>query len=303
MTTVAPTDGIPIPALDGVRHRYLTVDGVRFHLAEAGADDAPPVVLLHGFPQHWYAWRGVLADLSPDHRVIAFDLPGFGWSGPSPRGYSSAERAWQLIALLDQLGLDEVDLVGHDWGAWLAFEVGLTYPQRVRRLVAISEIHPWPLQRRLVPRLWRMWVTMLFEIPVLGRVLAARASVVSWFLTRDARNRSVWSDDLIATYAAVAALPDVAAAGQRMHAAFVMRDIAALVLRRRWKAPYDIPTLMIAGDNDSYVPAALMEPPSHRTNVLQVVTVPGGHFLLDENPGAVSRAVRSHLIDGPRRTD
>ncbi|MET7283970.1 alpha/beta hydrolase [Kribbella sp. NPDC005582] len=286
---------VELPALERVRHRYLTAAGVRIHLAEAGAEDAPPVVLLHGFPQHWYAWRGVLADLADDHRVISVDLPGFGWSGPSPNGYSTAERARQVVALLDQLGLGAVDLVGHDWGAWLAFEVGLSYPQRVRRLVAISEIHPWPLQRRLVPRLWRMWVTALFEIPVLGRVVAANAKVLSWFLSRDARDKSVWSEELVTTYTTVAAQREVAAAGQRMHAAFVTRDIAALVLRRRWKAPYEIPTLMVAGDNDSYVPAVLMERPRHRVQTLEVVTVAGGHFVLDENPGAVSRAVRSHL--------
>ncbi|MFI5733039.1 alpha/beta fold hydrolase [Kribbella sp. NPDC051587] len=297
MTTVAPGDGITMPSVEGVRHRSVTVGGIRFHLAEAGADDAPAVLLLHGFPQHWYAWRGLLTELSDNHRVIAVDLPGFGWSAPSPTGYSTAERARQVMALLDELGIGEVDLVGHDWGAWLAFRIGLDAPRRVRRLVAISEISPWPLQRRLVPRLWRMWVTAIFEVPFLGRVLGANNRVISWFLTRDARNRSIWTDRLVASYADVAARREVATAGQRMHAAFVMRDISALVLRRRWKAPYDVPTLMVAGDNDSYVPAALMEQPRHRADTVRVVTVPGGHFLLDENPSAVSRVVRMHLAD------
>jgi pimeloyl-ACP methyl ester carboxylesterase len=255
------------------------------------------VLLLHGFPQHWYAWRGLLADLAGEYRVVAVDLPGFGWSGPSPRGYSTAERGRQLIALLDELGLDRVDLVGHDWGAWLAFHVGLCWPTRVRRLVAISEIHPWPLQRRLVPRLWRMWVTAIFEIPLLGRVLGARARVISWFLTRDARDPSIWTEQLLAAYTAVAARREVAVAGQRMHAAFVARDVVRLVLRLNWRAQYDIPTLMVGGDNDSYIPPALMDAPGSRAAVLPVVTVPGGHFLLDENPVAVSRAVRSHLAD------
>lgn len=294
-SAVVPTGEGPMPQVDGVRHRFVTASGVRFHLAEAGPPGAPPVLLLHGFPQHWYAWRGLLADLAIRYRVIAVDLPGFGWSGPSLRGYSTAERGRQLIALLDELGLDRVDLVGHDWGAWLAFHVGLRQPARVRRLVAISEIHPWPLQRRLVPRLWRMWVTVMFEIPLVGRVLGSRAQTISWFLRRDARDPSVWTEQLVADYSRVAARRQVAIAGQRMHAAFVVRDIARLVLHLDRRARYDIPTLMVAGDNDRYIPPALMDSPGHRTPWLPMVTLSGGHFLLDENPTAVSRAVRGHL--------
>jgi pimeloyl-ACP methyl ester carboxylesterase len=284
-----------LPHVPGVRHRFVTVRGVRLHLAEAGSDTAPAVVLLHGFPQHWYAWRAVIAALAQDHRVVAVDLPGFGWSDPAAHGYSTAERARDTIALLDELGIGKADLVGHDWGAWLAFRLALDAPDRVRRLVSISELHPWPLQRRLLPNVWRMWVTALFELPGLGSAAQKRRGLIRWFLTRDARNPTVWSDELVTVYATPAARAATARAGQRMHAAFVVHDIARLVLRRDHRRHFETPTLLIAGDRDAYIPPRLVAVPPKHAEFVRVQVVEGGHFVLDENADAVISAIRSHL--------
>ena len=264
-----------LPHVAGVRHRWVDVRGATVHVAEAGPDDAPVVLLLHGFPQHWYAWRGVVDDLARDRHVVVPDLPGFGWSEPATHGWTTTERARDTLALLDALSLTgPVDVVGHDWGAWLAFRVALDAPERVRRLVAVSELHPWPLQRRLVPRLWRIWVTALFEVPGLGSAVVRRRGVVRWFLSRDARDRAVWTDELVDVYASVAARPDVAHAGRRLHSAFVLHDIARMVLRRDGRRAYDVPTLMVAGDRDAYIPPALVAPPRSRADVVQARTVP-----------------------------
>jgi pimeloyl-ACP methyl ester carboxylesterase len=295
MTTVTPLGTLDHPTVPGARHRYLTIRGTRLHVVEAGSDAAPAVLLLHGFPQHWYAWRHVIQALAEDRRVIAVDLPGFGWSDPSVHGYSTSERANVVVALLDALDVDIADIVAHDWGAWLAFRVALDAPRRVGRLIAISEIHPWPLQRRLLPNLWRMWVTALFEVPGLGSLVQRDRRVVRWFLSRDAVDPTVWTDELVDAYAARAAGPAVARAGQRLHAAFVVRDIARLILGRDRSRAFAAPTLLLTGSHDTYIPAGLLVPPRARESWLRVETVEGGHFLLDENPRGVIAAVRSHL--------
>jgi pimeloyl-ACP methyl ester carboxylesterase len=297
MPTVTPLNALDLPRVPGVRHRYLSIRHTRVHVVESGSDTASAVLLLHGFPQHWYAWRDVLQALARDRHVIAVDLPGFGWSGPSVHGYSTSERVRGVIALLDALGVDVADIVAHDWGAWLAFRVALDAPRRVGRLVAISEIHPWPRQRRLLPNLWRMWVTALFEMPGLGSLVQRDRRIVRWFLSRDAVDPAVWTDELVDVYAARAADPAVARAGQRLHAAFVMRDIPRLIVGRDRPRPFTTSTLLLGGSRDTYIPPGLLTPPPARNAWLRVQTVEGGHFLLDENPTGVIAAVRSHLSE------
>jgi pimeloyl-ACP methyl ester carboxylesterase len=284
------------PEVPGVRHRFVALDGVRFHVAEAGAPDAPAVLLLHGFPQHWFVWRDVVPHLAAGRRVLAVDLRGSGWSDAPPRGYATADRVGDVLALMDALGVDRADVVGHDWGGWLALRLALDHPDRVRRLVSISMAHPWPLQRHLAPRVWRWWVTALFEVPGLGdRILRTRPWVTGWLLSRDAARPGVWTPALREVYAAVAAEPDRAAAGRRLHARLVVRDIPRLLLGRDRRRRFDTPTLLLVGDRDALLPAAVLTAPAARAHVLTVRTVTGGHFVVDENPHEVAAAVLDHL--------
>jgi hypothetical protein len=77
--------GRPMPEVEGVRHRMVEVGEVELHLAEAG--EGPPLLLLHGYPQHWYVWRQLISDLARDNHVMAPDLRGFGWSQAPREGY------------------------------------------------------------------------------------------------------------------------------------------------------------------------------------------------------------------------
>jgi pimeloyl-ACP methyl ester carboxylesterase len=82
------------------------------HLAQAG--EGRPIVMLHGWPQHWYLWRRVIPLLAPHARVLCPDLRGFGWTDAPGRGYDRETMAQDVLALLDELGLERIDLVGHD---------------------------------------------------------------------------------------------------------------------------------------------------------------------------------------------
>ena len=126
----------PMPHLDGVSHRDVEAAGIRFHVAEAGAGE--PVVLLHGWPQNWYCWRKVIPLLAPERRVICPDMRGFGWSDAPPGRYDKQTMADDLIALLDALELERVDLIAHDWGAWAGFIACLDHPERIRRYLALN---------------------------------------------------------------------------------------------------------------------------------------------------------------------
>ena len=95
----------------------MDVGEVRIHIAETGT--GPPIVLLHGEPQHWYAWRHVIPRIADRYRVICPDLRGMGWSDAPASGYDKERMATDMLTMLDQLDLDEVRLVGMTTaGSW-----------------------------------------------------------------------------------------------------------------------------------------------------------------------------------------
>ena len=94
--------------------------------------DAPPLVLLHGWPQHWYLWRNVIPAVADRYRVLAPDLRGFGWSDAPAGGYRKERMASDVLGLLDALGVERAQLVGHDWGGWIGFLLGAPRPRALR---------------------------------------------------------------------------------------------------------------------------------------------------------------------------
>jgi pimeloyl-ACP methyl ester carboxylesterase len=135
----------PFPPCAGVRHAFHDVaTGIRMHVAEAGPADGPPVVLLHGWPQHWWCWRGVIPPLAEaGFRVLAPDLRGSGWSDAPPGAYDKEQLASDVLALLDALGIEQATLVGHDWGGWTSQLIALRAPERVPRLVLCNIAPVW----------------------------------------------------------------------------------------------------------------------------------------------------------------
>src|SRR4051794_9991824 len=106
------------PDAPGVTHDWVDAGGLRTHVALAGPEDAPPLMLVHGWPQNWWAWREVIARTKDRYRVIAPDLRGHGWTDAPRDGYGKDQLATDLLALLDAMGLERVTWVGHDWGAF-----------------------------------------------------------------------------------------------------------------------------------------------------------------------------------------
>jgi pimeloyl-ACP methyl ester carboxylesterase len=121
----------------------VTVNGLSFHVVDEGA--GPPVLLLHGFPDSSALWRHQIPALvDAGHRVIAPDLRGFGESD-RPEGvaeYAMPTLVGDVVGILDALGVERADVVGHDWGAGVGWALATMVPQRVQRYVALSVGHP-----------------------------------------------------------------------------------------------------------------------------------------------------------------
>lgn len=124
-----------------IEHRLLAVNGIQLSLYAAGPENARPVWLLHGFPECWYAWRAQMAALSAaGYRVLAPEMRGYGQSSAptDPAAYDLLTLCGDIQAAMDALGQSDAAVVGHDWGAPVAWHLALLEPERVRALAALS---------------------------------------------------------------------------------------------------------------------------------------------------------------------
>ncbi|KAL5539924.1 hypothetical protein UlMin_043063 [Ulmus minor] len=129
--------------MEGIEHKFVKINGINMHVAEKG--HGPVILFIHGFPELWYSWRNqILALASLGYRAVAPDLRGFGDSDApeSPSSYTCFHIVGDLISLLDAIASDQekVFVVGHDWGAQIAWYLCLFRPDRVRALVNLSVV-------------------------------------------------------------------------------------------------------------------------------------------------------------------
>ncbi len=122
-----------------LRHHVAHINGLEpMHWVEAG--DGPPVVLLHGFPETWYAWRHQIPALSQHYRLIVPDLRGYGETAKPPGGYDKRTMANDVLGLMHHLGVGRCPIVGHDRGARVATRFAKDHPEAIERLVVMDNI-------------------------------------------------------------------------------------------------------------------------------------------------------------------
>lgn len=288
-TRTAGPDPSDMPEVPGVRHRFVAAGGVRLHVAEAG--EGEPVVLLHGFPQHWYGWRRIIPGLAAHYRLICLDLRGFGWSDAPARGYDTATRVADVLAAMDALGVSRARLIAHEFGAWTGFMACLRAPERFSHFLALNIVHPWPLHRRLLPQAWRYWYTTPLELPFSGRTVLRRFPRFTRFLLREGVvDRAAWEPGAVEEFVRSSAEPARARAAEAMHRQYAVRDIGALVCGSFRALRLVTPTVILAGEKDFVLPPGVMTDPGARADDLRIEVVAGcGHFVHEERPDLVVR--------------
>jgi pimeloyl-ACP methyl ester carboxylesterase len=282
-----------MPHVEGVRHRDVDVGGVSLHVAEAG--DGPPLLLLHGWPEHWWCWRHLIPSLAVDHRVLAPDLRGWGWSDAPPGDYAKADFAADVIGLMDAEGLDRVRVLAHDWGGYTAFLLALERPERIERMVVLDMPPPWfgrPQLRHLAFPLIVSYQALL-ATSRLGTPLMTRGN---GFIRRMIRAGSgpemQWTDEELDVYADRLRDPARAAASSACYRSFLTRELPATVRGAYRPEDLSVPTLLAIGGASALT--RILGPRSSQN--LRVETIPGaGHFLPEEKPERVLELARGHL--------
>ena len=270
------SDGIPRVA--GVEHEFVSAGGLRTHVALAG--EGPPVLMLHGWPQHWYLWRDVIPVVAPHARVIAPDFRGFGWSDVPKDGYERDQLKRDVIALMDELGIDEFHVAGHDWGAYVGFLLALEHPERVRGLLAMSVLPPWPARdRRVTLDAWRFLYMPVLSIPGLGgwvgRTLGPRE------IAEPARGEF-----------AARLGGERARATERLYRSFVLRVVPRALRGRYPAADLRVPTKLIFGQRDVVITTRGIQDAVSQSDMIELELVPDAtHFVVDEKPELVADRV------------
>ncbi len=139
---IAAANDAAVDVYDSVEHHSVDNDGVDIHYVTLG--DGPTVLFVHGFPDFWYTWRHQMAELSGDFKTVAMDTRANNKSG-KPEGvenYAMALLLSDVEAVIDDLGEEDVVLVGHDWGGAIAWRFAMLHPDRVNKLVICNLTHP-----------------------------------------------------------------------------------------------------------------------------------------------------------------
>lgn len=266
------------PDISGVRRRPVTARGVRFHVTESGS--GTPVLALHGWPQHHYAYRDLLADPPDGLRVIAPDLPGYGWSGPAPHRWAKEDVVDDLLALLDELGIDHVLVIGHDWGGWIGHLLALRAPDRIRGLLALNIAHPWQSPPAMRRHLWRFAYQPV--VACAGAALHRRTGFVGALLTK-----AGVPEVAARVYADGFRDPAAARAAVDTYRTFLLREVPALV-RTPERRRAAVPIRALFGTADPAIHRSLAAAETARADDYTLELVPGcGHFITDQRPDLV----------------
>ncbi len=239
-------------------HRMLTANGSRFHVAECG--EGPLVLLLHGFPECWLAWRRALPELAAaGYRAVAMDLRGYGLSDKPPRGYDPRTLAADVAGAVRSLGAADAVIVGHDWGGLLAWTAAVTHPKVVRRLCVVSAPHPLELRAGLATSARQFAAAshlLGFQAPVRPERVLARddAAGVAAYLGRWAAPG--WpSAEEAGAYRAAAQLPGVIHSALEYHR-WAVRSLPrpdGLRYARTMREPVRVPVLHLHGALDRLI--------------------------------------------------
>jgi pimeloyl-ACP methyl ester carboxylesterase len=316
LASTSPAEPSP-PAPSVVRHdgpwahRDISANGIRFHIAEAGA--GPLVVLLHGFPQYWWSWRHQLPALAAAGlRVVAPDLRGYGDTDKPPRGYDAFTQAADVAGLIRALGEREAVLVGHGYGGAIAFNTAVLHPELIRSLVVVSGPHPMYTARIRRP----------IRTDRYGRMLTW-AAIPWWPESRLTASGGALVERIIRSHAGTAwkATADFNDAMGRLRRAILIPGAAHSALEQlRWvtrspfradgrrhrealQRPVICPVLHVSGQADAFTPTAtLARAEEYCANGYEMRVVPHvAHYPAEEAPAEVSTVIRQAAADADRR--
>jgi pimeloyl-ACP methyl ester carboxylesterase len=294
---------VTMPELEGsvaLQHRYIDLgEGVTIHIADAGPAEGPPVMLVHGFPENWWEWHDLIGPLAADgYRVLCPDLRGAGWSSAPRSRYTKAEKAEDLAAVLDHLGIGPVKLVAHDWGGPTAFIMMLRHPEKVTGFFGINTVAPFvKVGFSSLRNIWRLWYQIPISLPVIGpRLLRDPDSRFMRMLGPWVGGGFSIPEDSARLYAECMQQPGHAEAGSRWYRSYQTGEMLRWVRGEYADARVDVPVRWLTGTEDPVITADLTDGYADHISDFEVELVDGvGHWIVAQRPDLVLDRLRTFL--------
>ncbi len=275
-------------------HRFVTFRGLRMHLVSEGKENAPLVVLLHGFPEFWHSWRYQIEPLvNAGYHVVVPDQRGYNLTdkfGP----YDLLTLTDDIAGLIETLGYAQASaVIGHDWGGAVTWTFAARYPEMTNRVVVCNMPHPWAVthafRERYWPQLMRSWYMGFFQVPLLPEAMLSANDFE--MLANSIKNTAhgTITDAELFYFKQAWAQPMALTAMLGWYRA--LRDQrrlrgADLTVRR--------PSLLIWGDADFALTTQTAEWTRRYVPNLRIDYIPGAsHWVQQERPDEVNR----HMLD------
>ncbi|MEU8226544.1 alpha/beta hydrolase [Kribbella sp. NPDC048915] len=284
----APIWSPPLPPAEGFEHLVVSTPGLRTHLAAIG--EGEPVVMLHGFPQHWWQWHAIAPVVAEaGYRVLCPDLRGAGWTAADDLRIGRETRLRDLLAIFDALGIDRAHLVSHDMGAITALQLSYEHPLRVRTAVQLS-VPPgfMAFSPKVMPG-FRHLPAFIWHKP--GASL--RQTFAPPYVAHPMHEAA------IEAHLAPMRRPEIDRAVRRLTRGMILPEAMRLARGAYRRRRLTVPTLIAVGRQD-YPWAENLEhiarhPERHADHVELAYIDNAAHFVTDDNPSAVAELILDWL--------
>ena len=282
-------------------NQYIDTNGIRLHVLQDGPKDGPLVILLHGFPEFSYAWRMQIPYLAAaGYWVWAPDQRGYNLSD-KPDGlasYSIDELAADVVGLIDAAGQKQVFLVGHDWGAGVAWRVAAKYPDRLLKMVVMNVPHGDVMQKHLrsnFAQLRKSWYIFFFQIPRIPEILAR---LRNWSflikLLKKSSHQNTFSNSDLDKYREAWSQPKAFRSMLNWYRAYVQKPPAPPA-----NPGITVPTLLIWGAQDTALGREMAQPSIDLCDDGRLVFIEEAtHWVQHEEPDRVNELIHSFLSEG-----
>ncbi|MBE9524384.1 MAG: alpha/beta hydrolase [Chloroflexi bacterium] len=282
-------------------HKYIETNGIRLHVVQSGPIEGPLVILLHGFPEFWYSWRRQIPFLAnADFRVWVPDQRGYNLSD-KPEGipaYTLDELAADVIGLIDAAGKEKTFLIGHDWGAAVAWWVAAKYPDRIEKLVVMNVPH-WAVWEKNLrgnfAQIRKSWYIFFFQIPWLPESLAR---LRHWnypvqILEKSSRS-GAFNDNDLKQYRQAWSQPKAYRSMLNWYRAMIQKPSAPPNSMR-----ITVPTLLIWGAKDGFLSREMAQPSINHCDEGSLIFIEEAtHWVQHEEAERVNKLIDSFLHDG-----